>query len=98
MRISDWSSDVCSSDLTPAGIAEARAYVARRFPGLANAPLLGGRVCQYENRSNGDYLSDRFPGQEGVWIIGGGSGQEADGRSVGKECVRKGRTRVSRVE
>src|SRR3546814_3256857 len=64
----------CALPISPAGIAEARADVARRFPGLANAPLLGGRVCQYENSSNGDYLIDRFPGQERVWLVGGGSG------------------------
>src|SRR3546814_5902395 len=43
--------DTLERQLTPAGIAEARAYVARRLPGLANAPLLGGRVCQYENKT-----------------------------------------------
>src|SRR3546814_12663040 len=92
MRISDWSSDVCSSDLTPAGIAEARAYVARRFPGLANAPLLGGRVCQYENSSNGDYLLDRFPGQERVWLVGGGSGHGfKNGPAVGQSVRTDGR-------
>ena len=59
---------------TPASIAAARAFLARRFPALANAPLLGSEVCQYENTSNGDLVLDRHPGFGNVWIAGGGSG------------------------
>ena len=80
--------DTMERQLTPAGIAEARAYIARRFPGLASAPLIGGRVCQYENSSNGDYLIDRFPGQERVWLVGGGSGHGfKNGPAVGKRVA-----------
>ena len=32
------------------------------------------RVCQYENTWNGDFLIDRHPEMENVWIVGGGSG------------------------
>lgn len=60
--------------VTPAGVAEARAYLAKRFPGLAEAPFVHGRVCQYENSSNGDFLLDRLPGHDNVWLVGGGSG------------------------
>lgn len=55
-------------------IAAARAYVAQRFPALRNAPIVDSRVCQYENTSNGDFLIDRHPDFENVWIAGGGSG------------------------
>ncbi|MGN7931105.1 MAG: FAD-dependent oxidoreductase [Sphingopyxis sp.] len=80
--------DTMERQLSPAGIAEARAYMQRRFPGLANAPLIGGRVCQYENSSNGDYLIDRFPGQERVWLVGGGSGHGfKNGPAVGKRVA-----------
>ena len=80
--------DTMERALTAEGVAEARAYVARRFPGLANAPLIGGRVCQYENSSNGDYLIDRFPGQERVWLVGGGSGHGfKNGPAVGKRVA-----------
>jgi glycine/D-amino acid oxidase-like deaminating enzyme len=80
--------DTMERQLTPAGIAEVRAYIARRFPGLASAPLIGGRVCQYENSSNGDYLIDRFPGQERVWLVGGGSGHGfKNGPAVGKRVA-----------
>ena len=60
--------------ITPAGLNAARAYLARRVPRLANAPVTETRVCQYENTSNGDFLIDRHPGYENVWLIGGGSG------------------------
>jgi glycine/D-amino acid oxidase-like deaminating enzyme len=32
------------------------------------------RVCQYENTSNGDFLIDRHPDFNNVWLVGGGSG------------------------
>ena len=51
-----------------------RAYLAKRFPVLAGAPLVEARVCQYENTSNGDFIIDQHPELENVWIAGGGSG------------------------
>jgi sarcosine oxidase len=59
---------------TAEGIAAMRAYLAERFPALASAPLVEARVCQYENTSNGDFLMDRHPALENVWLVGGGSG------------------------
>ena len=56
------------------GAAWAREYVGRRFPALKNAPITEARVCQYENTSNGDFLIDRHPDFENVWLAGGGSG------------------------
>jgi glycine/D-amino acid oxidase-like deaminating enzyme len=56
------------------GLAEARAYLASRLPALRDAPLRESRVCQYENTSNGDFLLDRHPDFENVWLVGGGSG------------------------
>jgi len=59
---------------TPARIAQAREFLAKRFPALANAPLLSAEVCQYENTSNGDFVIDRHPAFDNLWIAGGGSG------------------------
>jgi monomeric sarcosine oxidase len=56
------------------GLKAVREYLARRVPRLANAPVMETRVCQYENTSNGDFLIDRHPMFENVWIVGGGSG------------------------
>ena len=54
--------------------AEAYRFLGERFPALANAPLTESRVCQYESTANGDFLIDRHPGYENVWLAGGGSG------------------------
>lgn len=59
---------------TPEKLNEARVYLGKRFPALKNAPLVESRVCQYENTSSGDFLIDRHPDFENVWIAGGGSG------------------------
>ena len=63
------------SRMTTTEFAEkARAYVAKRFPALSDAPIIQSNVCQYENTSNGDFLIDRHPDMENVWFAGGGSG------------------------
>jgi sarcosine oxidase len=66
----DTLSRIVSAEIT----AEARRYVARRFPALRDAPIVETRVCQYENTSSGDFLIDRHPELENVWLVGGGSG------------------------
>jgi glycine/D-amino acid oxidase-like deaminating enzyme len=35
---------------------------------------VGSEVCQYTNTSNGDFLIDRHPEMDNVWLVGGGSG------------------------
>lgn len=60
--------------VTTSGLNAVREYLAQRVPRLANAPVTETRVCQYENTSNGDFLIDKHPGFENVWLIGGGSG------------------------
>ena len=57
-----------------AALADARAYMARRFPAMADRPLNESRVCQYENSSNGDFLIDRHPRWNNVVLVGAGSG------------------------
>ena len=57
-----------------AGLAEVRVRLVRRLPELCDAPLITARVCQYENTSNGDFLIDRHPEFDNVWLVGGGSG------------------------
>ena len=60
--------------VTASGLDAVRKYMARRVPLLADAPVTETRVCQYENTSNGDFLIDRHPEFENVWLVGGGSG------------------------
>ncbi len=59
---------------TAARIEQARAYIARRFPAMAGAPLVESRVCQYENSPDGELIIDRHPEIDNLWIAGGGSG------------------------
>lgn len=56
------------------GLAAARAYLRLRFPALADAPLVESRVCQYENSTDQNFILDRHPEAQNVWIVGGGSG------------------------
>jgi sarcosine oxidase len=56
------------------GANAAREYLTKRFPALKDAPVIETRVCQYENTSNGDFLIDRHPDFQNVWLVGGGSG------------------------
>jgi sarcosine oxidase len=55
-------------------LAAARRYVAYRFPGMKDAPLVEARVCQYENTTDHNFIVDRHPDNANVWIVGGGSG------------------------
>ena len=55
-------------------IVQLREYLQQHIPALEHAPVLETRVCQYENTWNGDFLIDRQPQFENVWVAGGGSG------------------------
>jgi monomeric sarcosine oxidase len=55
-------------------VARLREYLRQHIPALEHAPIVETRVCQYENTWNGDFLIDRHPQFENVWIAGGGSG------------------------
>lgn len=66
-----------------------REYLGRRFPALGDAPVVAAEVCQYENTSNGDFLIDRHPELENVWLVGGGSGHGfKHGPAVGEYVAR----------
>jgi sarcosine oxidase len=66
--------DPDTGDRLASGVDAARGFLAERFPALADAPLVESRVCQYENTSTGDFLIDRHPNFDNVWLVGGGSG------------------------
>jgi sarcosine oxidase len=68
--------DPTSGDRTVSadGLKSIRGYLALRFPGLKDAPLLESRVCQYENSPDDHFIIDRHPVAENVWLVGGGSG------------------------
>ena len=59
---------------TSSTLAVTREFVARRFPALAGAPLVGVEVCQYESTPDAHLIIDRHPAGPNLWIVGGGSG------------------------
>ncbi|MGA8764130.1 MAG: FAD-dependent oxidoreductase [Candidatus Sulfotelmatobacter sp.] len=62
-----------------------REYVAFRLPALKDAPLIETRVCQYEQTPDSNFIVDRHPRMENVWLLGGGSGHGfKHGPAVGK--------------
>lgn len=52
-----------------------RQLLAERFPDLCDAPLLETRACHYESSVDRNFIVDRHPGLENVWIAGGGSAE-----------------------
>ena len=69
-------------------VSSTRSWLATRFPGLRDAPLVEARVCQYENTASGDFIIDRHPMWPHVWIAGGGSGHGfKHGPSIGRHVA-----------
>ncbi|MEA2623917.1 MAG: hypothetical protein QOH61_2827 [Chloroflexota bacterium] len=67
-----------------------RAYLRRRFPDLALAPVVSSRVCQYESTPDSHFLIAPHPGYENVWLAGGGSGHGfKHGPRIGEYLVRR---------
>jgi len=66
--------DTVERIVTPETTRRVLEYAGRRFPALKGSPVVGSAVCQYTNTSNGDFLIDRHPEMENVWLVGGGSG------------------------
>jgi glycine/D-amino acid oxidase-like deaminating enzyme len=75
--------------VAPDSVRAVRAYLATRFPGLKDAPLLEARVCQYENSPDEHLIIDRHPRAEHLWLVGGGSGHGfKHGPAVGELVAR----------
>jgi sarcosine oxidase len=70
-------------------VVAARAWLKQHIPALSEAPIVESRVCQYENTDTGDFLIDRHPDHDNVWIAGGGSGHGfKHGPAVGELAAR----------
>ena len=52
-----------------------RQVLRERFPELADTPLMETRACHYESSTDRDFIVDRHPELENVWIAGGGSAE-----------------------
>src|SRR3546814_15020831 len=94
MRISDWSSDVCSSDLTVAGAIAAAAGAARL---LMLTDVIG--VLDKNGELIPELNTARIEALRADGTISGGMIPKLETRSeerrVGKECVSTGRSRLS---
>jgi glycine/D-amino acid oxidase-like deaminating enzyme len=55
-------------------LKRARAYLALRFPALADQPLLESRVCQLEMSVDEHFVIQKHPAWANVWLAGAGSG------------------------
>lgn len=60
--------------IDPDTVRQVRRYARRRFPALADAPVIETRVCQYESTPDSEFILDRHPDFDNVWIAGGGTG------------------------
>src|SRR3546814_2714868 len=89
MRISDWSSDVCSSDLRVGAFAYDQRHVE------AARGQDGGHVDVGQERHHdiGRLFADQRP--QGAQALPGGQRTRSEERRVGKECVSTCRSRWS---
>jgi sarcosine oxidase len=51
-----------------------REYAAKRFPALADAPIVLSKRCRYEISPDSHFIAAPHPEHANVWIVGGGSG------------------------
>ena len=61
--------------LEPDELERPRAFVAQRFPGLADAPISETRACHYEISTTRNFFFDHHPDFDNVWFAGGGSAE-----------------------
>jgi sarcosine oxidase len=71
-------------------MARPRQFVAERFPALKDAPVLHAWSCHYEQTSSRNFVIDRHPELENVWIAGGGNSEGfKQGPVVGEYVARR---------
>src|SRR3546814_19306886 len=100
MRISDWSSDVCSSDLRQAlGIGTRIDITRTRFDGADTRRLRIGADRDLGTRTERDagleFLDPALTGEQRVGQRGRARDIRSEERRVGKECVSTCRLRWS---
>ena len=52
-----------------------REILQRHFPDLANAVINETRACHYESSVDRNFIIDKYPGLDNVWLAGGGSAE-----------------------
>lgn len=61
--------------IPPEAHARPREILDRHFPDLAGAPLNETRACHYEMSVDQNFIVDRHPDFDNVWLLGGGSAE-----------------------
>jgi len=56
-------------------LEQPRRILETHFPALADQPIVETRACHYESSSTRDWIIDRHPEWENVWLAGGGSAE-----------------------
>lgn len=76
--------------IMPHQVKRGRAFLRHRFPGLADMPISETRVCQVTDTVDSNFMADRHPNSDNVWIIGGGSGHGfKHGPAVGEHTAKR---------
>jgi glycine/D-amino acid oxidase-like deaminating enzyme len=75
----DWLGPIEDPDesarvVTESSIEAARAVLRRRFPAIADQPVVRTWTCFYEVTPDAHFVIDRHPALENAWIAGGGTG------------------------
>lgn len=55
-------------------VKRGREFLRHRFPALAEMPVVETRVCQITNSIDENFIVDRHPDADAVWLVGAGSG------------------------
>ena len=76
--------------IMPHQVKRGRAFLRQRFPGLGDMPISETRVCQVTDTADRNFMADRHPGSDNVWIVGGGSGHGfKHGPAVGEHVAKR---------
>ena len=67
--------DLSSRWVAPEHHERPREILRTRFPALADAPVMETRACHYESSITRNFIIDRHPDLDNVWIAGGGSAE-----------------------
>ena len=75
----DWLGPVEAPDdsarvVADSSIEASRTVLRRRFPAIADRPVVKTWTCFYEVTPDAHFVIDRHPGLENAWIAGGGTG------------------------
>lgn len=76
--------------VNPYQVKRAHDFVKKRFPALADQPIIESRVCQVTNSVDGNFIVDQLPSSDNTWIVGAGSGHGfKHGPTIGEYAAKR---------